>query len=349
MGYPVAYRTQAARVANRLSRGGGPLAPPRPANDNVPRGPAPFSPPIPANDNFPIVEAAPELLQFAGRQMRWLRPLMRLNPWIAGLLLLPDLWQLYLWMQGGGKVPTDWTLCWSCTTGQPPLLANRLGGIAGFGIDCASAPGPATCGSFGSFTPADFSVHGVIAIQDQHPFVSTFPIVAGIYVAPSPQTHPPEDFQDAVSIPHLVPEPLPWERFPWLNPEAMPIGRPVPPPEPIPYPRIPGRPMHPDTDRGYSPPGEAPRVSPGPVTIGTTPFAEPIGRRRPPRGEREKKYRITSWAGRIHAALSLTARVHGKMTDLRDLIKAMHDSLPKELQLKGKDRGSPTLDRAACG
>lgn len=335
MGYPTAYRTAAARAAFR-----GPIllvpirtrapSPTRAQRSDWMRNITEIAeiPPYGINP-LDIIQA----VRLFGR-------LARFHPWSRVL----DLWELLRSLQQpqrvttpGQTVPTGWVECWTCSTGQPPLAgALRIGGIAGFGIPCGSAPGPSTCGSFGTFTPADFTIHGVISIQDQHPFVSTFPIVAGIYTAPVPQTHPPEILQNPQ--PRLIDFPLfdPLARWRWVDPHLLtPIHRPAPDPEPPPV-------WAPEPwTRGREVGNEDPAPAPHNIYVEnpqTWPLNVPTrGRRRPGPKTREKKFRATRIARALEWAVTNAAFLDGKLKDLRDLLKALNDALPDEFKLKGKD------------
>lgn len=52
---------------------------------------------------------------------------------------------------------------------------------------------------------------------------------------------------------------------------------------------------------------------------------------------------MTSVARAFHAGAVLFGKAHGKLLDLRDLIGALHDVLPEEHQLKGKDKKKISL------
>lgn len=79
--------------------------------------------------------------------------------------------------------------------------------------------------------------------------------------------------------------------------------------------------------RTYSPPVERPFATDG----------MPLGRVPAGKRTKEKKFKRGTLINIIASALKSTAFAHGKLADLRDLLKALHDALPKELQLKGKE------------
>lgn len=178
------------------------------------------------------------------------------------------------------------------------------------------------------------------------------------YPEPRPKPYP--------MLPHLPPV-WPGDRgnnpprrdddpYPGERPQEVPQVIPYPPitvpgPGPVSPPR-PGTPGQPGSNPGPGPgpgprPGGEPGAGPGPrpggeenPNPGPRPANRPLGRQKPPRGEREKKYRTSATASMLESILKQVGRAHGKLADLRDILGAFNDALPKHLQLKGSDKKS---------
>jgi len=119
----------------------------------------------------------------------------------------------------------------------------------------------------------------------------------------------------------------PLKKYRWLAPEVL--QKPLeyaPEPEAPPYEIIPDREMGPNSERGSETASELQRWEP-------TAFRSPPGRR-----SSERKFKSTATAEALQYALIEMSKGLGKLTDLRDLIGALHDALPDELQLKGKEK-----------
>lgn len=341
MGYPVRYRDSQGRQERRLSRPDGAPVPTRPANDNKPH------PLKPANDNYPA-NLPPQF----GRDV-WhpavryaAKTAMMVHPGLRILRYAWDLYELYNWYKNTRISLGDFTL--TCDSGflgaclaqpdgctDPPFDRYCIGPMFQSGLS-----NPLNCGITGQAGmpnasgawPTDFGTttgtKGVVvwAVRNSHAAPPCHPSSLRTQyrwnmTAPRTKPHPPH------RVPYYHSTPPFWAPFRWYKPEIfMKPGvdydvDPLPPP----YWVIPKRD---DVDRGYD-------IEPVPID---DPVAPPHWRVPPRPREKEKKVKWTGPARILNAILVSLARVHGKGADLRDILKALDEALPKNLQLKGPDK-----------
>lgn len=339
MGYPVAYRTSAARSARQLSRPEAPRPNPRgPANDNKP------FPLKPANENFPG-RLPPRVDKLIARPAvkRAAQAVMMAHPLLRVLSLLWKLYDLYDWLKvvktttgdynllcsvdlfGGCfedlSVPCGWNYCIGPTFDRGITAPCGIAGQAGYG-------------GIGWFNNATFWDGMKVYMHRPnfgglcHPgrLVQVYGRKPGVGSDRTPGLiHPPQMVRWTRTVPP------PWAPFRFYKPEVLmkPAVDYDVPPLPPPYWHIPDREMG-NSERGNSLPDTA-------VETVAPPYA---WRGPPPRGTKEKKVKWSGPAQILNAILVSLARADGKLKDLRDIVGAMNDALPKELKLKGKDAKS---------
>lgn len=335
MGYPVAYRTSAAREVRQLSRPPTEPAPRSPANDNKPY------PMRPANDNFPghlPPKAGGWVKHPAVRKAA--QTIMMAHPLLRAFSLG---WKLYDLYDGLSRVKTyegegmflKCSVSYSdmCASQTPCGLQSYCGGPVFF-----DAINQALCGLGGQgygfnaqgYPPNHGQVGGIFVqlIRPGFPFCQP----AGVLRQWESNAYYP--FSRVRRLPQWTPwhttTPAPFSPFRFYKPQVfMKPGDPVEvTPMPPPYEYIPSRSdadMWPG-ERGYSA-GEA-----------IEPVAPPAFRAKPGPRVKEKKVKWTGPAQMLHAILVSISRVHGKLLDLRDILGAMNDALPKELQVKGASK-----------
>lgn len=341
MGYPVSYRTSAARRERQLSRPDPAPAPRSPANDNY------RHPTKPANDNFPAnLPPKPGSWVKNPAVKRAAKLAMQVHPGLRVLRYLWDLYDLYNWYKNTRTGLGNFIL--KCTNGSiathciTPGVCNGTAYCYGpvFGDGTNFCPTGSSFSFSNAYGSAEEAAHRNGGTNGFHV----------ILVRPSTNLPQPCSNQSAVinsyektfsagqrraNMPHLVPftHSIPpfWAPFRWYKPEVLmkpQVDYDVTP-QPPPYRMVPDREMGPNSDRGYE-------ISEAPAPL-SPPFAY---RGPPPRGTKEKKVRWDGPARILHSILISIARVHGKLADLRDLVGALHKSLPKHLQVKGKDKKS---------
>nr|QXN72824.1 MAG: hypothetical protein [Microvirus sp.] len=314
-GYPTAHRPAAAGYSPPgFQRGAPPV--PKPANDNRPP---------PANDNNKPLKAAQTALRGLGK-------VARLHPYVRGLGLALDLYDLYRAYQGQAAQPGGWNLAgWSVDCQVGPL--NYLFGGA---VSCgrtASQPktteGTIFDGGGAWFInfwqtriPAGLPNYwqGVVSARYRQNKVGPVP-------PPVPELGP-----EIPALPPIWQTPAVPEVAPAIDPMALPIGQPVPVPQPLPWRVIPARRTNPwrspseQTQRG--PVTRAPARAVGPtIEIGPngTRSIRPQHRRaRPPEGTKERKF-----AANIRLGLNLATDA---VTETKDAVEAIHDALPARFQ-----------------
>lgn len=324
MGYPTAYRTQAAR----LSRG------PKTVVVITPRQKTP--PPSKATRAATmqriteVAEMPPLGYSDIWRLLRAARMMSRLHPLGKAFDIAEVLWDLNTKFGNTTVHPagSGWVVC--CIT-PIPVSDNDMGYRGGGGSPsncgpislCGQGGGSSTFQPWGdlpwTFRISRHRATGFVTAREHYRKPS-----AGFSYPPfaSAQADPMYD----IFSPYRQLDPHHWS--PILRPVPNPIPiNPLQRPEPQPGDR---------SERGYSPPAAAEQrfAKTSPVTW--PPTAPPLGRAPPPAGTKEKKFRMTKVAGGVEKALKSGAFVDGKLKDLRDFIKAMDESLPKELQAKGK-------------
>lgn len=330
MGYPTAYRTSAARAERQLSR------PPRPdgpkaGNDNKP---PPFTPPKPGNDNFRnMLPPRPDPFRLNPATWRAIDAIARVNPYYrAGRLgyelgkLLFDLIRV--------NTRTGEGLQLQCSA--PPLCNNfaACGDSYCFGPIFFNAANASLCGLGGQAIGGGRGeaptgqVDGILIMQTRPGFPGCQPG----RVVRQYQTFAP--FLPALRMRHM-PQWTPWTTWRprliprWVNPPKwmVPGDDDQSTPEAPPYNEAAKRPRHWPATAGNTDPSATEMPQP-----------QLHFRARPKGPVKEAKFR-----GVPKLAQTLffdVARAHGKLTDFRDLLGAFHDALPKELQLKGKDKKS---------
>lgn len=342
MGYPVRrYRDSAGRAERQLSREQPPPQPSSPANDN-------YKPPLkPANDNYPP-RLPPQTDKLVKRPAlkKAAQAAMQIHPLLRILSTLWKLYDMYDWIKRtkidyhGWTIACDVGLFGACIPdGNPdPCTGFKycMGPSFSFGINNPSLcgiSGQAGYGGMGYF-PGNIYYDGVITWA--HRGLSSPPALChpgsmrtqwrnGNYQNRNGEVRVPQ------AVPWVRTTPPPWAPHRWYKP--MPLLKPQVdydvPPVPPPYPMIPPRnadDMWPGT-RSYASPDAAPRQA----------YAYAY-RSAPPRNTREQKVKWSGPAQILHAVLVSIGKVHGKLADLRDILGAMEESLPKELRLKGKDK-----------
>lgn len=336
MGYPVSYRTSAARKERQLSRPENAPATPRPANDNKPY------PLKPANDNF-RGNLPPQVGRFLKNPAtkKAAQAFLRVHPVLAGL---STAWMAYELLSeiSAVKLYSGEGLAVLCSVS---IGSGCLDQIACSDFSYCIGPsfrnyiGPPVCGLGGQATSA--FQRGTINLAGN---------IDGVLVSMArpgfPGCHPNRNvaqWQTTANYPanreRLHPQAVPWvatPRFPyapyrWIDPlKFIPVGDPsIVDPLPPPYEYLPDREMPWPGERGNTAPEYVapPRVADSP-------------RFRPGPKEKEKKVKWTGPAQIAHAILVSAGRIHGKLADFRDIVGAFHSALPKELQLKGKDKRS---------
>lgn len=340
MGYPVAYRTGAARQIRRLSRDVSPPRPPRPANDNIPL-------PRPANDNVKLPGFPPLGLNPAdvGRALQLLRLLRRFHPLGRALDVLELLEMLMRWKSAGLPVPNGtWHNCFSAEPQNPIWTSQAMGEVVlayragSYGVDVPSF----LAGFLDSVTQTDASfsyLPWAVALVQRTDGVAQGEVIAGYHqnADPSPDINPIPFLAEWPALsPQQALSPWRWQDPLKFTPVELPALDPLPPPV---WPKVPR--VNPEELPNYVAGNSRPagRVDPS-VDWRNSPYvvAPPVGRVRPGKRTKERKFKASTMADLVASALKSTAFVHGKMADFRDLIQALHDSLPKELQLKGKDK-----------
>lgn len=332
MGYPTAYRTSAARLSRgtqiffEIPKRQKTPPPDRATRARIMRDITQVAdvPPLGFSDLWPLF-----------------RMLRRLGPW--GRLI--DLYDLLKWLNGENGArqfnkPANfgsWHLCW---TGVPsagytlgPLYCYRGGA---YGVDV-----PSWLDGFGDNDTqqgASFSNLPWVYINWKNPNTNAVQIRGGMH-QPANIGFDPISPPSTGWFPSRNNNPLAYYR--WVNPlKWTPIvDRLLDPfPEPPPAWNTPPR-TDPNRETGYEKKPKAyARENLWPVEVPLTTRQPVLGRTIPPKGTKEKKFKATTMARIVARALKSTAFVDGKMKDLRDLLEAMHDSLPKELQLKGRDK-----------
>lgn len=146
---------------------------------------------------------------------------------------------------------------------------------------------------------------------------------------------PPKPFRHGEDnwIPHIT-------RYSKLDPlHFQPPHTFLPDPVAPPYPFIPKHPPPAPSERGNDAPTGQKEIETATGTDGPLdPFGPTIYRAPPGRRVTERKYKATGMAVLLEQLLVRLSHGLGKLLDLRDLATALHDSLPKELQLKGKEK-----------
>lgn len=316
MGYPVAYRTSAARGARQLSRASSPVRTPtaRPrANENARR-------PVNIPNRLPP-GGLKQPLDYA-RFARNVIPLMRLHPALRTAMNVYDLWSFWREQNPAAVVTTTpasgYTLC--CTSGTPGIDLGYwgVGGTNNCGMInlCGAQQGP--------FGQTPWTTNWTYRVGRNPPSIINRIFEHWHYnPAVGPQVSP-------LPVPLPMPRPIeiPFAPVRWIDPLQFTPIQPLAPQE-IPMMPPPGAAP---AERAYQLPRQRPVADNAPRAW---PLSRPVGRRRPEKGTKEKKFRATRTASFVARALKSSAFVDGKLKDLRDLVTALHDSLPKELQLKG--------------
>lgn len=372
MGYPVAYRTGLARAERRLSREPTPIAPMRRgANDNR-RAPSPDDLRRKADDALRKLQKPPKIkmpevppqpksggLGDVGAYAELLIRLLLRNTLFGRLMDIGELLRIFdEWYRGsrfGNGIPGGWHV--DFMNGSHPINQSFWDTQTAMGFP----PGPPTISyvaggghvpdflwSFFHSPVADPWVAGEIwgyVLLPRTDGVNQGEIVGGIHADVVPSSPP-------VVTPQLYWEPMTersiLSRYRWANPlEWTPLVEPaldpVPPPVNIPRRLDPRRDpqLNPFNESGYDLAPSFVPVSGRPTSIDIgvpRPVSPPVGRKPPGKRVKERKFKAKTLTNIIASALKSGAYVHGKMTDLRDLIKALHDALPKEVQVKGKDK-----------
>lgn len=325
--------------------------PPRPyANDNYKSsragnwvGPAPR----PANDNW---KSAVDAARYIGR----LNPYFRLGDMIGQILV-----RVWSWYQTRGGVDTglhgwieqctsapqyDPSKCdcvnWSFCNGPNYLPGNWVCGTLGSGT--GSQPYDGNWTSFATTYNSDGCTQ-----CGQPNFCNTRYRITGVYTRPpgnteylpAPYTPVPRFFRQPI----VISMPDPWTAFPWADPERLPIKNFAYQPHPPTWEEAGAMPDRlPWREAGYTPPAgriDVPVVIPDPntaVDVGTGEAVTPVGRKPPPKGEKERKYRATAATRAMEPFFRYAAKAYEKTADLRDIVQALNRSLPKELRSKSK-------------
>lgn len=329
MGYPTAYRTSAARAERQLSRPPQPDGP-KAGNDNKP---PPFPVQKPGNDNFRNqLPPRPDPFRLSPATWRAIDTIARVNPYYrAGRLgyelgkILFDLARVNT--RVGEKLQLQCSVAPLCENNQACGNSYCFGPVFFNAINAAlcGLAGQAIGGGRGVAPTGE--VDGILIMQTRPGFPGCQPgRVVRQYQPTSAlgnqrMRHMPQFVPWFTPVPRLIPR--------WLNPpKYMPPGEDdQATPEAPPYSIAAQRPRHWPATAGNDDPSASELIAPR------------LHYRSKPKGPvREAKFR-----GVPKLAQTLffdVARAHGKLTDFRDLLGAFHDSLPKELQLKGKDKKS---------
>lgn len=327
MSYPVAYRTAAARAVRQRSRPTLIVVTPR---QKTP----PPSREVRAATMKRITETADMPPLGFSDLWRFLRPLTRLarlHPVIGRVLDIAELAEYLLRNYGtaSGNSLNGWVHCWTCNNATSQMLFTRDRGYK------TTAGTPGTC-----------ALVSICASNNDMVGAGRWDLPWLFRMKENPNTGSVRQMEHWRN-PHGVvlpgpgwpqPRPLPtfdpWAPYRWLDPHHWaPIHRPALPeiqppfygrPEPVPSDL---------SERGNTVPRERIGI---PEVPAVWPQGIPsIGRRPAPAGTKEKKFRTTAVASGVARALKSGAFVDGKLKDLRDLVNAMNESLPKEFQLKG--------------
>lgn len=348
MGYPTAYRTGAARQMRQLSRE--PASVPNP----VPQDNRPF-PRKPANENWPKQaspwKAPPSIPRNVWRNIpaplrQTIKLGMVVHPWLRILSGLWKLYDLYDWLKRVRTGTGDYTLACDagfaagCTSPMPccgncycggPIFQNAINNPALCGLAGQAGP-PSGPGYFQANRYFDGQIIWAIRGASSPPaFCHPARMVAQWRLAPGAWAPTPGMLRAPYVVPWVRTYPAPHAPHRWLRPDIRMLpGDPVEvTPAPPPYPMIPNRPDMWPGARGND------------VGVEQLPDTGSFAYRSPPRsGEREKKVKWSGAQNLMNAILVSISRVHGKLADLRDILGAMDDALPKELRLKGKDKKS---------
>lgn len=332
MGYPTAYRTSAARAERQLSRPPSPDGP-KAGNDNKP---PPFTPPKPGNDNFRNqLPPRPDPFRLNPATWRAIDTIARINPYYrAGRLgyelgkLLFDLAFTRTRVGEGLALQCSVSVASGCDNNNPCSGTSYCFGPVFFNAANASLcglAGQAIGGGRG--TAPEGNINGLFIMMTRPGFPGCQPgrVVRQYQTLSNPGNgrtrHMPQFVPYFTPVPRLIPR--------WYNPPKYfpPGDDDMSTPEAPPYNEAAKRPRHWPATAGNDDPSASEIIAPR------------LHYRSKPKGPvREAKFR-----GVPKLAQSLffdVARAHGKLTDFRDLLGAFHDSLPKELQLKGKDKKS---------
>lgn len=348
MGYPVAYRRGAAGSGGSGARGfqpypDAPLAPPPYTN------PGWRQPPKSANDNFRRLS---RVVRGVGRLLPILRAVdIAIEAYEWANYLQPSRWHF----------PHPWYLHIDC---KPPSMYEYDDWARLQVNSCLTSQ--ATGDRIGR-TPADVMVEDPDTVfmtwfrkyQQVNPPHAWRSAVRQNWRRPAISPANPRRYPwwgpGTYPLPE-APHEVPWSP-PALEPEVPPM-RPEPHPQPIPYPDIPYRPapeLPHAPDRGYAPgrpqhgrprpgpstgglpvidgrPSPAPQPSPNPP-VDYIPDA-PAFPRVPP-GPRTKERKIMS-SHPGYSSLLKWARRYETLKDARDVIRAVHDALPKSAQTKSR-------------
>lgn len=338
MGYPVAYRTAAARAHRGLSNPvalvlipppkTGYMLPPTEWRKLAMRQITQVAPDLPLLRPWQIHQ-----LRYGLRRLAWLHPALRIANIAWDLYDVHNAWK----MQTSGIGPGWIHVCGPSTPPPPPPVDYNTD--EGWRYSQIFAPWTnALCGTAGQGGPhstatvVNINWVGAVAVKylsglNQLNIRRWF--YETIYYKMNPEPGDESGPVQSVEQPIVLPAPHPLWRTPWVDPFVLPILQPVPTPEAPPYPAIPHRP---NVDRGYDVrPDIPPQVNPNRWPSYAPRFS--AGKR-----TKERKFKASAVTNLFAEALRVAAQVDGKLKDFRDLIGAMHDALPKEFQLKGKDK-----------
>lgn len=338
------YRSGArAYTPPRLSTGGAPPPPsPKPANDNRP--PAPVTPINPSRSvereiAFALAQSFPQLVK--------LHPALRFADLLRQLLQLYRLGKIPYWKTKIAEGSLESVLThpvsnhtgWfqNCSAGDDPAYPY----FGGYGWNPGAA-GAGDCGIGGQAWPRDLSGYDPSRFSEN---VITWMI--GYFPGGVTRGYVKEQWSRIGFAEEPImdnewadnPAPTPELRLPWIFPELPLPHQPAVAPVPKPFDVIPRiEPQWPG-ERGNEAP--APELPPAPE-FSPTPGANadinpyPWASRRPPQGTKDKKFRMTGFVRVMTKATTVAANVDGKLKDLRDILNALNESLPKHLQTKSK-------------
>lgn len=340
MGYPAAYRKPEARAKAFKPPGSGrrPLPrvmPLRPLS--IPIEPLPWMPQLPLEPRAPKPRFdIPGLPSGPAGGLK--------GPWAGRLLPALTLGLgLYEWynMPPDGEplfVPgAGWERTCGPFSGPFPYVGESRLSFVGYVNEYG-------CGFGSQFIPRpdrpyDPTVTGFIKFRDMLPSFGPYSYMEESWKKIDGYPVPPDEPQWIMppGAPRPRPAPQPEPRFiPAADPMAIPIGTPMPTPRPLPFEALPGRQPNPFRDpKEQTQSGNGPARGPKsePFTSwspGRAPQLMNPGRRPPGPKEKEPPKRIFAAGPK-----ELLTRFLGGLTEMKDLVDAIYDAIPKRLKPKG--------------
>ena len=333
LAYPVAYRPGSAAYGN-IGRG---FQPPKAANDNF------RFPTKAANDNFARA-AADEALAAGERSFVRRTALAGLSrvaaraiPYVGLALLAYDLYELYRWWKGSAGTAAGWNFTGFHEISDCGWPEEMVTGVSGYYACGATITGPH---GFTLPLPADdvttfstFYRHYTSIFGDAMRKAKGYERDTGYTGGVDTEYHEATD--PSPQIWGLVGVPVGLGFLPAVDPMVLPIGQPVPTPEPIPFRVLPHRQPNPyrveQSERGYSIGSiEDPSLGQSPTYEVSSKGAQEIkpehSYSRPPKRTKERKVKGTRIGGKILSVVN-------PFTELLDAVDAIYKALPSEYKV----------------